>query len=86
MLFACDVTNMSATMSTEGGKSPYELWFGTANPPDYLRLFGAVAYTRRSVCGHKMASKEGKRTFVGIILNASSGTLSVPLVNITNIV
>ncbi|CAN0213579.1 unnamed protein product, partial [Ascophyllum nodosum] len=28
MLFACDVTNKSVTTSTDGGKSPYELWFG----------------------------------------------------------
>ena len=28
MLFACDVTNKPVTTSTDGGKSPYELWFG----------------------------------------------------------
>ena len=33
MLFACDVTNKSVTTSTDGGKSPYELWFGNSLLP-----------------------------------------------------
>ena len=48
MLFACDVTNKSVTTSTDGSKSPYELWFGKFPTPDYLRPFVAVGYARRS--------------------------------------
>ena len=44
MLFACDVTNKSVTTSTDGGKSPYELWFGKFPTADHLRPFGAVRY------------------------------------------
>ena len=44
MLFTCDVTNTSATTSTEGGKSPSELWFGTAPTSNHLRPFGAEGY------------------------------------------
>ncbi|CAN0139544.1 unnamed protein product, partial [Ascophyllum nodosum] len=41
MLFACDITNKSATTSTDGGKSPYELWFGKIpTTADHLRSFG----------------------------------------------
>ena len=34
MLFVYNVTNKSATTSTEGGKPPYKMWFGTAPTPD----------------------------------------------------
>ena len=36
MLFACDVTNRSVTTSRDGGKSPYELWFGKFPTADHL--------------------------------------------------
>ena len=58
MLFACDVTNKSVTTSTDGGKSPYELWFGKFPIADHLRPFEAMGYARRSVSEHKMAPKE----------------------------
>ena len=44
MRFAGDVTNKSVTTSTDGGKSPYELWFGKFPTADHLRPFGAVGY------------------------------------------
>ncbi|CAN0252914.1 unnamed protein product, partial [Ascophyllum nodosum] len=44
MLFACGVTNKSVTTSTDGGKSPYELWCGKFPSADHLRPFGAVGY------------------------------------------
>ena len=44
MLFACDVTNKSVTMSTDGGKSPDELSFGKFLTADHLRPFRAVRY------------------------------------------
>ena len=61
MLFACDVNNKSVTTSTDGGKSPYELWFGKFPTVDYLRPF---AYTRQSVREHKMAPKGEKCVFM----------------------
>ena len=42
MLFAWDVPSKSVTTSTDGGKSPYELWFGRFSTADHLRPFGAV--------------------------------------------
>ena len=42
IFFACDVTNKSVTTSTDGGKSPYELWFGTFSTADNLRPFGVA--------------------------------------------
>ena len=65
MLFACDVTNKSVTTSTGGGKSPYELWFGTFPTADHVRPFGAVGYARQKVREHKMAPKGEKCAFVG---------------------
>ena len=64
MLFACDVTNKSVTTSTDGGKSPYELWFGKFPTADHLRPFGAVEYARRSVREHKMAPRGEKCVFM----------------------
>ena len=75
MLFACDVTNKSVTTSTDGGKSPYELWFGKFPTADDLRPFGAVGYARRSVREHKMAPKEEKCVFVGIPRNFPTDTV-----------
>ena len=49
MLFACDVTNNSVTTSTDGGMSPYELWFGNFPTADHMRPFGAVGYDRACV-------------------------------------
>ncbi|CAN0151932.1 unnamed protein product, partial [Ascophyllum nodosum] len=66
MLFACDVTNKLVTTSTDGGKSPYELWFGKFPTADHLRPFGAVGYARQSVREHKMAPKGEKCVFMGI--------------------
>ena len=60
MLFARDVTNKPVTTSTDGGKSPYELWFGKFPTADHLRPFGAVGYARRSVREHEMAPKGEK--------------------------
>ena len=57
ILFACDVTNKSVTTSTDGGKSPYKLWFGKFPTADHLRPSGAVGDARRSVREHKMAPK-----------------------------
>ena len=50
MLFACDVTNKSVTTLTDGGKSPYELWFGKIPPADHLRPFqsGRICATERA--------------------------------------
>ena len=36
MLFACDVPNKSVTTSADGGKSPYELWFGKFPTADHF--------------------------------------------------
>ena len=65
MLFACEVTNKSVTTSTDGGKSPYELWFGKFPTADHLQTFKAVGYARRSVREHKMVPKEEKCVFDG---------------------
>ena len=86
MLFACDVTNKSLTTSTDGGKSPYELWFGTFPTADHLRPFGVVGYARRSVRKHKMAPKRDKCVFRGIPRNLPTGTVSVLLVRTRKIV
>ena len=86
MLFACDVTNKSVTTSTDGGKSPYELWFGKFPTADHLRPFGAVGYARQSVREHKMAPKGEKCVFMGIPRNFPTGTVSVLLVRSRNIV
>ena len=86
MLFACDVTNKSVTMSTDGGKSPYELCFGKFPTADHLRQFGAVGYARQSVREHKMAPKGEKCVFMGIPRNFPTGTVSVLLVRSRNIV
>ena len=80
MLFACDVTNMSVTTSTDGGKSPYKLWFGKFPTADHLRPFGAVEYAQQSVREHKMAPKRDKCVFIGIPRNFPTGTVSVLLV------
>ena len=80
MLFACDVTNKSVMTSTDGGKSPYELWFGKFPTADHLRPFGAVGYARRNTREHKMASKGEKCIFMGISRNFLTGTVSVLLV------
>ena len=86
MLFACDVTNKSVTTSTDGDKSPYELWFGKFPTADHLRPFGAVGYARQSVREHKMAPKGEKCVFMGIPRNFPTGTVSVLLVRSRNIV
>ena len=86
VLFACDVTNKSVTTSTDGGKSPYELWFGKFSTAVQLRPFGAVGYARRNVCEHKMAPKEEKCVFMGIPRNFPTGTVSVLLVRTRKIV
>ena len=86
ILFACDVTNKPVTTSTEGGKSPYELWFGKFLTADHLRSFGAVGYARRSVREHKMVPKREKRVFMGIPRNFPTGTVSVLLVRTRKIV
>ena len=86
MLFACNVTNKSVTTSTDGGKSPYELWFGKFSIADYLRPFEAVGYARQSVREHKMAPKEDKCVFMGIPRNFPTGAVSVLLVRTKNIV
>ena len=85
ILFACDVTNKSVTTSTDGGKSPYELWFGQFSIADHLRQFGAVGYARRSVREHKMAPKEEKCVFMEIPRNFPTGTVRVLLVRTRNI-
>ena len=84
MLFACDVTNKSVTTSTDGGKSPNELWYGKFPTSDHLRPFGAVVYVRQSVREHKMAPKGDK--FMEIPRNFPTGTVSVLLVRTRNIV
>ena len=86
MLFTRDVTNKSVMKSTVEEKSPYELWFGTAPIPDHLRPFGAVGYIRRGVCEHKMAPREEKCAFMGILPKFPSSTVSVLLVKTRNIV
>ena len=86
MLFACDVTNKSVTTSTDGGKLPYELWFGKLPTADHWRSFGAVGYARRSVREHKMAPKGEKCVFMGIPRNFPTGTVSFLLVRTRNIV
>ena len=86
MLFACDVTNKSVTTSTDGDKSPYELWFVKFSTADHLRRFGAVGYARQSVREHKMAPKGEKCVFMGIPRNFPTGTVSVLLVRSRNIV
>ena len=65
MLFACDVTNKSVTTSTDGGKSPYELWLGKFPTADHLRPFEAVGYVRQRVREHTMAPKGEKCVFMG---------------------
>ena len=86
MLFARDVTNKSATTSTDGGKSPYELWFGKFPTADHLRPFGAVGYARQRVREHKMAPKGEKCVFMEIPRNFPTGTVSVLLERTRNIV
>ena len=86
VLFACDVTNKSVTTSTDGGKSPYELWFGKLPTADHLRPFGAVGYARQRVREHKMTPKGEKRVFMGILRNFPPGTVRVLLVRTRNIV
>ena len=86
MLFACHVTNKSVTTLTDGGKSPYELWFGKFSTADYFRSFGAVGYARQSVREHKMAPKGEKCVFMGIPRNFPTGTVSELLVSTRNIV
>ena len=86
MLFACDDTNKSVTTLMDGGKSPYELWFGKFPTADHLRPFGAVGYERQSVREHKMAPKGEKCVFMGIPRNFPTGTVSVLLVRTRNIV
>ena len=85
-LFTCDVTNKSVTTLTEGGKSPYELWFGKAPIPGHLRPFGAEACARRSVREHKVAPKGEKWAFMGIPRDFPSGTVSLLLVTTRKIV
>ena len=80
MLFTCDVASKYATTSTDGGKSPYVLSFGTVPTPDILRAFGAVGYARRSVREYKMAPKGEKSVFMGILRNLPSPMVSVLLV------
>ena len=86
MLFAYDVTNKSVTTSTDGGKSPFELWFGKFTTADHLRPFRAVGYARQSVGEHKMAPKREKCAFMEIPRNFPTGTVSVLLVRTRNIV
>ena len=86
ILSACDVTNKSVTTSTDGGKSPYELWFGKFPTADHLRPFGAVGYARRSVREHKMAPKGEKCVFMGIPRNVPTDTVSVLLARTGKIV
>ena len=86
MLFTCAVANKSVTTSTDGGKSPYALWFGKFLTTDHLRPFGAVGYARRNVREHKMAPKGEKCLFMGIPRNFPTGTISVLLVRIRKIV
>ena len=85
-VFRCDVANKSVTTSTDGGKSPYDLWFGKFPTADHLRPFGAVGYAQQSVCEHKMAPKGEKCVFMGIPRNFPTGTASVLLVRTRNIV
>ena len=86
ILFACGVTNKSVMTSTDGGKSPYELYFGKFLTADHVRPFGAVGYARRSVREHKIAPKGEKCVFVGILRNFPIGTVSVLLVRTRKIV
>ena len=86
MLFACDATNKSVTTSTDGGKSPYEQWFGKSPTADHLRPFGAVGYARRNVREYKMAPKGEKCVFMGIPRNFPTGTVSVLFVRTRKIV
>ena len=86
MFFAWYVTNKSVTMSTDWGKSPYELWFEKFPTADHVRPFGAVGYARRSVRVHKIAPKGDKCVFMGIPRNFSTGTVSVLLVRTRKIV
>ena len=86
MIFARDVINKSVTTSTDGGKSPYKLWFGKFLTADHLRPFEAGGYARRSVREHKMAPKREKIVFMEIPRNFPTGTVSVLLVRTRNIV
>ena len=86
MLFACDVPNKSVTTSTDGGKSPHELWFGKIPTADHLRPFGAVRYARRSVREHEVAPKREECVFMGIPRNFPTGTVRVLLVRTRKIV
>ena len=86
MLFTCDVTNKSVTMSTAEGKSPYELWLGKAPILDHLRPLGAVGYARRNVRKHKMVPRGEKCAFTGIPRNFPNGTVSVLMVKTRRIV
>ena len=86
MLFACDVINKSVTTPTDGGKSPYELWFGKPPTADHLRPFGAMGHARRSVREHETAPKGEKCIFMGIPRNFPIGTAFVLLVRTRNIV
>ncbi|CAN0391894.1 unnamed protein product [Ascophyllum nodosum] len=86
VLFACDITNKPVTTSTDGHKSPYELWFGKFPTADHLRPFGAVGYARQKLREHKMVPKGEKCVFMGIPHNFPTGTVSVLLVRTRKIV
>ena len=86
MLSAYHVTNKSVTMSTDEGKSPYEVWFGKFPTADHLRPFEVVGYARRSVREHKMAPKGEKCVSIGIPRNFPTGTVSVLIVRTRKIV
>ena len=86
MLFACDVTNKSVTTSTDGGKSPYELWLRKLPTTDHLRPFGAVGHARRNMCEHKMAPQGEKYLFMESARNFPTGMVSVLLVRTMKIV
>ena len=86
MLLACDVFKTSVTTSTDGGRSPYELWIGNFPTTDHVRPFGAVGYARRNVREHKMAPKGEKCVFMRIPRNFPTGTGSVLLVRTRKIV
>ena len=73
--FACDIGNMSQTVSTEGEIAPYEKWDGKAPSLNWLQPFGTVGCMCMPTHEHKLAPRGHQCIMVGIHHNYPSDTV-----------
>ena len=78
--YACDMSNMCATSSREGGTLSYEKWYDNKPSLQHVRPFGTVGYARNGKRTNKLAPKGEKCIMLGLAHNPLRDTVMVLIV------